>query len=122
MTGWHDERAQSRSAKAVIAVTLLALLLLAAVPVALLTALIMMILGHVIGGLALFGGSVVAAALAVTLAGLTGRQHLRKLLTRASFNMVQADQRQHTDDSAAPNGGDYSDVVRLDRSEYTEVR
>jgi hypothetical protein len=49
---------------------------------------IMMILGHVVGGLALFGGSVLAAAIAVALAGMTGMQHLRKVLARASFNVV----------------------------------
>jgi uncharacterized membrane protein YdjX (TVP38/TMEM64 family) len=77
----------------------LPLLLLTAVPVGLLAAVIMMILGHVVGGLALFGGSVLAAAMAVALAGMTGMRHLRKLLSRASFNVVQ-----------------------LDRSECTEVR
>jgi len=122
MTGWHAERTPGRSAKAVIAVTLLALLLLAAVPVALLAAVIMMILGHVVGGLALFGGSVLAAATAVALAGMTGMRHLRKLLSRASFNIVQLNQRQYTDDTAEPNGSDYSDIVQLSRSDYTEVR
>jgi len=82
MTGWHTERTQGRSAKAVIAVTLLALLLLTAVPVALLAAVIMMILGHVVGGLALFGGSLLAAAMAVAIAAMSGVQHLRKLLSR----------------------------------------
>ena len=38
MTGWYAERAADRPAKAMIAVTLLALLLVAAVPVALLAA------------------------------------------------------------------------------------
>ena len=122
MTGWHAERTPGRSAKAVITVTLLALLLLTAVPVALLAAVIMMILGHVVGGLALFGGSVLAAAMAVALAGMTAMQHLRKLLSRASFNVVQLDHRQDTDDIAEPNSSDYTNVVQLDRSEYTEVR
>ena len=122
MTGWHAERTPDRSAKVVIAVTLLALLLLTAVPAALLAAVIMMILGHVVGGLALFGGSVLAAAMAVALAGMTGMRHLRKLLSRASLNVVQPDHRQFTDDIAEPNGSDYSDVVQLDRSEYTVVR
>ena len=99
MTGWHAKRMPDKSAKAVIAVTLLALLLVGAMPVALLAAVIMMVLGHVVGGLALFGGSVLAAAMAVALAGMTGMQHLRRLLSRASFHVVQ-----------------------LDRSEYTEVR
>jgi uncharacterized membrane protein YdjX (TVP38/TMEM64 family) len=122
MTGWHEERTPSRSAKAVITVTLLALLLLAAVPVALLAAVIMMILGHVVGGLALIGGSVLAAAIAVALAGMTGMQHLRKVLSRASLNTVRLDGSQYTDDIAEPDGSDYTDVVQLDRSDYTEVR
>jgi len=122
MTDWDEERTPRRSASAVIAVTLLALLLVTAVPVALLAAVIMMILGHVVGGLALFGGSVLAAAMAVALAGMTGMQHLRKLLSRASFNIVRLDHGQYADDIAEPNRSDYTDVVHLDRSEYTEVR
>ena len=121
MTGWYAQRTPDRSAKAVIAVTLLALLLVAAVPVALLAAVIMMVLGHVVGGLALLGGSVLTAATAVALAGMTGMQHLRKLVSRASFHVVQLDRRQYTD-VAEPNGSEYTDVVQLDRSEYTEVR
>ena len=46
MTGWYAERTPDRSAKVVIAVTLLALLLVAAVPVALLAGVVMMLLGH----------------------------------------------------------------------------
>jgi len=122
MTGWHAEQTSDRSAKAVAAVTLLALLLLTAVPVAVLVAVIMMILGHVVGGLAVFGGSVLAAAIAVALAGMTGMHHLRKLLSRGSFNVGRLDDRQDTDNIAEPNRRDYSDVVQLDRSEYTEVR
>ena len=122
MTDWHEEQTPGRSAKAVIAVTLLALLLLVAMPAALLAAVIMMILGHVVGGLALFGGSVLAAAMAVALAGMTGMRHLRKLLSRSGFNIVQLDPRQSSEDMAEPNGSDYADVVQLDRSEYTDVR
>jgi hypothetical protein len=122
MTGWHAERTPGRSAKAVIAVTLLALLLVTAVPVALLASVVMMILGHVVGGLALFGGSVLAAAMAVAIAGMTGMQHLRKLLSRASFNVAPLDRRQYTDDIAEPNSSDYTDVVQLDHRDYTEVR
>jgi uncharacterized membrane protein len=122
MSGWHAQGTSGRSAKVMIAVTLLVLLLLAAVPVALLAAVIMMILGHVVGGLALFGGSVLAAAMAVVLAGMTGRRQVRKLLSRASFNVVQPDHSPYTDDIAEPNGSDYPDAVQLDRSEYTEIR
>jgi hypothetical protein len=121
MTGWYAERTPDRSAKAVIAVTLLALLLVAAVPVALLAGVVMMTLGHVVGGLALFGGSVLAAVIAVTLAGMGGMRHLRKVLAQGSFRVVQLDGSQYTD-VAEPEGRDYTNVLQLDRSEYTEVR
>ena len=121
MTGWHAERTPDRSAKAVIAVMLLALLLVAVVPMALLAGVIMMALGHVVGGLALFGGSVLAAAVAVGLAGVSGMRHLRKLVSGDSFRIVQLDGSQYTD-VTEPEGGDYTNVVQLDRSEYTEVR
>jgi hypothetical protein len=121
MTGWYSERAPDRSAKAVIAVTLLALLLVAAVPVALLAGVVMMMLGHVAGGLALSGGSILAAAVAVALAGMSGMRHMRKLLSGRSFRVVPLDGSQYTD-VAEPDGSDYTNVVQLDRSEYTEVR
>ena len=121
MTRWYTERMPNRSAKAVIAVTLLALLLVAAVPVALLAGVVMVILGHVVGGLALFGGSVLAAAIAVALAGMSGMRHLRKLLSGDSFRVIRLDGSQYTD-VAEPEGSDYTNLVQLDRSEYTEVR
>jgi hypothetical protein len=121
MTGWYTERTSDRSAKAVVAVTLLALLLVAAVPVALLAGVVLMILGHVVGGLALSGGSILAAAVAVALAGMSGMRHLRKLLSGRSFRVVPLDGSQYTD-VAEPDGSDYTNVVQLDRSEYTEVR
>jgi uncharacterized membrane protein YdjX (TVP38/TMEM64 family) len=103
----------------VIAVTLLALLLVAVVPVALLAAVVMMMLGHVVGGFAVFGGSVLAAAIAVPLAGMSGMRHLRKLLSGSSFRVMRLDASQYTD-VVEPEGGDYT--VKLDRSEYTEIR
>jgi hypothetical protein len=121
MTVWYAERTPDRSAKAMIAVTLLALLLVAAVPVALLAAVVMMMLGYVVGGLALFGGSVLAAAIAVALAGMSGMRRLRKLLSGGGFRVVQLDGSQYTD-VAEPEGSDYTNLVQLDRSEYTEVR
>jgi uncharacterized membrane protein YdjX (TVP38/TMEM64 family) len=121
MTGWYAERTPDRSAKAVIAVTLLALLLVAVVPVALLAALVLMILGHVVGGLALFGGSVLAAGLAVALAGMSGMRHLRKLLSGESFRVVRLNGSQYTD-AAEPADSDYANLVQLDHSEYSEVR
>ncbi len=121
MTGWYAKRTPDRPARAVIAVTLLALLLVAAVPVALLAGVVMMMLGQVVGGLALFGGSILAAAIAVALAGLSGMRHLRKLLSGRSFRVVQLDGSQYTG-AAEPEGSDYTNVVQLDRSQYTEVR
>jgi hypothetical protein len=127
MTGWHAEQTPARSGRAVIAVMLLALLLVAAVPVALLAGLVMMLLGHVIGGLALFGGSILAAVIAVAVAGMSGMRHLRKLVSEHGFGVVRLDSSQYTDvsqdtDVAEPKGSDLAGVVRLDRSEYTEVR
>jgi uncharacterized membrane protein YdjX (TVP38/TMEM64 family) len=121
MTGWYAERTPDRSAKAMIVVTLLALLLVAAVPVALLAAVVMMLLGYIAGGLALFGGSVLAAAIAVALAGMSGTRHLRKLLSGGSVRVVRLDGSQYTD-VAEPAGSGYTNVVQLDRSEYTEGR
>jgi uncharacterized membrane protein YdjX (TVP38/TMEM64 family) len=104
-----------------IAVTLLALLLVAAVPVALLAAVIMMVLGHVVGGLAVLGGSVLAAAIAVALAGLGGMRYLRKVLSGGSLRAVRLNSDQYTD-VAEPAGSEDTSFVQLDRSEYTEVR
>jgi uncharacterized membrane protein YdjX (TVP38/TMEM64 family) len=121
MTGWHAERTPDRSAKAMIAVTLLALLLVAAVPVALLAAVVMMMLGYVAGGLALFGGTVLAAAIAVALVGMSGMRHLRKLLSGGSFRVMRLNGSQYTD-VAGQEGSGYAGLVQLDHSEYTEVR
>src|SRR5690242_11845485 len=121
MTSWYAERSPDGSARAVIAMTLLALLLVAAVPVALLAAVVMMAMGQVVGGLALFGGSVLAAALAAALAGMSGIRHLRKLLSGSGFHVVPLDGNQDADFAEPPSSG-YPDVVRLDRSEYTEIR
>ncbi len=121
MTGWHTERIPNASAKAVIVMTLLAVLLVAAVPVALLAGVVMMALGHVVGGLALFGGSVLAAGAGVALAGMSGMRHLRKLISRSDFPVVDLSGNPYAD-VAEPDGGDHANVVQLDRSEYTEVR
>jgi hypothetical protein len=75
------------SSKAVIALTLLALVLVAAVPVALVVGVLLMLLGHVIGGLALFGGSILAAGAAIVLAGVSGVRHLRRLVAEHNFGV-----------------------------------
>jgi uncharacterized membrane protein YdjX (TVP38/TMEM64 family) len=89
MGAWSTTRAMGWSARAVIAAGVLAVLLVAGVPVALLVGLIMMLLGHIVGGLALFGASVLAAAAAVMIAGLSGVRHLRKLASPRSYRVVQ---------------------------------
>jgi hypothetical protein len=82
---------------------------------------VMMMLGHIAGGLALFGGSVLAAAVAVALAGVSGMRHLRKLLSAGSSRVVWLNGSQYTD-VTEPQGSDHTNLVQLDRSEYTEVR
>jgi uncharacterized membrane protein YdjX (TVP38/TMEM64 family) len=89
MASWYATRRPNMSAKAVIALMLLAFALVAAVPVALVVGVFMMLLGHVIGGLALLGGSILAATGAVVLAGLTGLRHLRSMLTEHDFRVLQ---------------------------------
>jgi hypothetical protein len=121
MTGWYAQRTPGTSGKAVIALALLGLLLVAAVPVAMLAAVVMMIAGHVVGGLALFGASVLAAAVAVALAGMSGMRHLRKLVSGDGFRIVQLDGGRLTGDPEPEDHG-YANVVHLDRSEYTEIR
>ncbi len=120
MAGWRAKRRPDRSGRAVVAVTVLALLLVAAVPVALLAGVIMMILGHVVGGLALFGGTILASGLAVALAGISGVRRLRKLVSEQRFGVGPLVDGQFTD-GAEPEDGGYTNVVHLDRSEYSEV-
>jgi hypothetical protein len=48
-----------------------------------------MLLGHVIGGLAVFGASVLAAGAAVMIAGLSGVRHVRKLVSQRGYQIVQ---------------------------------
>jgi uncharacterized membrane protein YdjX (TVP38/TMEM64 family) len=94
MTVWDRARAYRGqtvgwSGKVVLALALLAVLLVAAVPAALFVGLILMLLGHVVGGLALFGASILAAGVAVVIASLTGVRHLRRLVSRQRYRIVQ---------------------------------
>ena len=89
MTAWHTARTMGWSARAVLAVGLLAVALVAAVPVAFFVGVILMLLGHVIGGLALFGASIMAAGAAVVIAGLSGVRHLRKLVSQQRDRIMQ---------------------------------
>ena len=121
MAGWSSARGLNRSAKAVIAIMLLALVLVAAVPVAFLVGIFLLIFGHVVAGLALFGGSILAAGLAVAVAGMSGMRHLRKMVAGRSIRVVRVERSQYTD-VAEPESSDHNGVLQLDRSEYTDVR
>lgn len=89
MTVWYLARKPGWRARAVIAAGLLAVALVAAVPAALLAGLVLMLLGHVTGGLALFGATVLAAAAATGLAGLAGARHLRRLLRQRARQVIR---------------------------------
>ena len=89
MAAWDVVRMTGWSTRAVIATVALAALLVAAVPAALLVGVILMLLGHVVGGLALFGGSILAAGAAVATALATGVWRLRRELSRRSYRIVQ---------------------------------
>jgi len=82
MTVWDMNRMMGWSTRAVIAAVVLAALLVAAVPVAFFAGLILMLFGHILVGLALFGASVLAAIGAVVVAGVSGVRHLRKMVTQ----------------------------------------
>ena len=80
-------KTMSWSAKLVIAAALLAVLLVAAVPVALLVGIFLMLFGHVIVGLALFGASILAAIVAVVIASMSGVRQVRKLVRQHGYRV-----------------------------------
>ena len=107
MAGWYATRRPNMSSKVVIALALLAFALVAAVPIAFVAGVIMMLLGHVIGGLALFGGSILAATAAVVLASVTGVRHLRGVVRGM---ITEHDTTEHN-----------SQVFQLDQDDYTYI-
>ena len=50
---------------------------------------------------------------------MNGMRHLRKLLSGDSFRVVRLD---GSTDVAEPEDRHYTNLVQLDRSEYTEIR
>jgi uncharacterized membrane protein YdjX (TVP38/TMEM64 family) len=78
-----------RSSKAVIALAIFALLMVAAMPVSLFVAVILMLLGHVVGGLALFGGTILAASGALAIAGFSGVRHARRLISAQTGRILR---------------------------------
>jgi uncharacterized membrane protein len=101
MAAWYSDRTMGWSGKMVIAAVVLAVLLVAAVPVAFVAGVILMLFGHVIVGLALFGASVLAAVAGVVIASMSGVRHLRKMVSELVGQRGYGDR-----------------VVQLDRGEY----
>jgi uncharacterized membrane protein YdjX (TVP38/TMEM64 family) len=100
MAGWYGARGLNRSAKVAIAAVILALALVAVVPLAFIVAIFLMLFGHIVGGLALIGGSILAAGAAVGLAALAGiRQvrHVREVLTGRDFQDFRVMRLSHDD-------------------------
>ncbi|HXP54606.1 MAG TPA: hypothetical protein VN847_06610 [Streptosporangiaceae bacterium] len=121
MSRLDAERRPNWAGRAVMALTVLALVLVAIVPLALLAGVVMMVLGHVTGGFALFGGSVLAAIAAVILAARTGLRHLRREISRSGFRIGPLDGGRDAEVTPPADGG-YPNVVQLDHRDYTEVR
>lgn len=117
MTSWYSTvRAMSWRGRMVLAAAVAALVLVAVVPVALFTGLLLMLAGHVVGGLALWGGSIVAAVAGVTLAAKAGVRHLRTLIRRAT-DPLTADTRATGTRTADTRPGSPR-VVRLSEGDY----
>ena len=89
----HGERGPS--AKPLIVLTVLAVLLLVAVPISILVALFMIVFGHVTGGFALIGITMLAAIVSVVVAGASGIRHLQRVVEHKSFRVVQLGKREY---------------------------
>jgi len=117
MARWYTAmRAVGWRSRLVIAAAALAVVLVAAVPVALFTGLVMILIGHAAGGLALFGASVLAAVAGVTIAAKVGVRHVRSLIRQAMdpLSPDNGTEGSRTTDSRAPGPR----VVRLSEGEY----
>ncbi|MFL6111868.1 MAG: hypothetical protein ACJ786_11010 [Catenulispora sp.] len=83
------------SAKPLIVLTVLAVLLLVAVPISILVALFMIVFGHVTGGFAVIGVTLLAAIVSVVVAGASGIRHLQRIVEQKSFRVVQLGKREY---------------------------
>jgi hypothetical protein len=92
---------RSPSAKPLILLTVAAVLLLVALPIAILVALFMIVFGHVASGFAVIGISILVSAGAVVLAGASGVRHLRRIVDAKSFRVVRLGQQDYRYGSAA---------------------
>lgn len=93
MAGWYGARGLNRSTKVTIAAVVLALALVAVVPLAFIVAIFLMVFGHFVGGLALIGGSILVAGAAVGLAAIAGirqvRHLMREMVTGRDFRVMR---------------------------------
>lgn len=105
----HLQGDRAPSAKPLVFLTVLAVLLLVAVPISVLVALVMIVFGHLVGGLAVIGGTMLAAIAAVVLAGASGVRHLQKVVARKSFRVVQLGQQNYSFAESCDCGHDHTD-------------
>ena len=96
------------SAKPLVVLTGIAILLLVAVPISILVALFMIVFGHVVGGFALIGATMLAAIAAVVLAGASGIRHLQRVVEHKSFRFVQLSKQDYSFSGDCNCGHDHS--------------
>jgi len=101
------------STKPLIVLTVLAVLLLVAVPISILVALFMIVFGHVTGGFAVIGITLVAAILAAVGAGASGIRHLRRIVEYKSFRVVQLSNRDYHFEGDSCGHDHSNDQIRI---------
>ena len=101
------------SAKPLILLTTIAVLLLVAVPISILVALFMIVFGHVTGGFALIGVTVLAAIVAVVAAGASGVRHLQRVVEQKSFRVVQLGRRDYHYEGDSCGHDHSNDEIRI---------
>lgn len=108
----HDG-VRTPSAKPLILLTTIAVLLLVAVPISILVALFLIVFGHVTGGFAVIGVTVVAAVVAVVAAGASGIRHLRRIVEQKSFRVVQLGRRDYHYEGDSCGHDHSNDQIRI---------
>ncbi|MBO0819779.1 MAG: hypothetical protein J2P26_02895 [Nocardiopsaceae bacterium] len=125
MTVWETAKALSgsalamggRSAKMILGAVVLAVVVTAVVPVALIIGVVLMVLGHVVVGLSLFGASIVVAIVGFSVAASVGLRHVRKLLPGRPVGLQDlSDLLSAQAGQAGPPDG--RRVVHLDQEDY----
>lgn len=122
MAGWYSTvQAMSWRGRMVLAAAGAALVLVAVVPLALFAGLILMLAGHATVGLAVFGGSVLAAIAGVTIAAKAGVRHVRSLIRRAADTLNTGTLNADAGTEGTPTAGSRAKgprVVRLSEGDY----